>query len=79
MAKFSVEAPVLVRLSVIVEAASEEEAIEKLYDGEWELELTPENDAIEDVYYEWDIYEKIVQGNVFYGNINNINVEQVKD
>lgn len=65
MPNYYVIYPVCGQVSVFVEdAANEEEAIELGYDLVSEGEL------------EWDVMEHIVQGNVFHGSTNSINVEE---
>lgn len=63
--KFDVAVPITGVIYVTVEAENEEEAIEKALESE---ELTLEN--IET----WEAHRHIVQGNVFYGEQNEIEV-----
>ena len=62
---YSVTFPITGSWSVLVEAESEEEALEKAYNTDPdEGELT------------WTAVERVVQGNVFYGELNEIDVTE---
>lgn len=61
--------PVAGQVTVCVSADSEEEAIEAGYD----LVTHPE------AMMEWDAMEHIIEGNVFCGSINSIDVEETDD
>ena len=52
-----------------VKAESPNQALELFYSG---VDLT-KNDI-----EEWDIHEKIVEGNIFHGTINEMTVEEVQ-
>ena len=62
--KYYVTFPVTGIAGVEVEANSEEEAIELAWQGDVVLE-------------EWDIHSEIVQGNIFRGMQNEIDVQEV--
>lgn len=66
MTTYYVQYPVAGQVGVEVEADSPEEAIEKGWD------LTAGPDAILD----WEPMERIVQGNVFLGSTNSIEVSE---
>ena len=67
MPRYAISMPVTGFIYKEIVADSEEEATEKFR----ELDLKTED--IED----WDICEKIVEGNVFHGMQNEVNIEQV--
>lgn len=67
MATYGVSLPITGSVYVEVEANSEEEAIEKA------LESEVTSDDIEG----WETHQQIVQGNVFYGQLNEAHAEEV--
>lgn len=76
MKKYHVEVPVVMKLMVGVEAENEDEAVNKVFNGEITFNPTFDENEFDFVDYEWDMYQKIVEGNVFYGMINNVHVEE---
>lgn len=79
MKKFNLEVPVVVKLMVGVEAESKEEAIEKVFNGDFRLDIKDEEDVFEYVDWEWEMHEKVVNGNVYYSGINQVYVEKYED
>jgi hypothetical protein len=75
MRKYYVEVPVVMKLMVGVVADSKEEAIEKIFNADVAIDVTDENDTFDYIEYEWDMYEKVVQGNVYYGGINDVYIK----
>jgi len=65
--EWSVTYPVVGQVSVYVEAETEEEAIEAGYD-------LVDKPAAE---FTWEAVAHVVEGNVFYGETNDIEVEQL--
>ena len=63
MRKYWVTVPVTARICVEVEAEDRESAIDKAFD----------EGTLDDIE-EWEMHEQIVDGNVFYGLINEIDV-----
>ncbi|AGH31861.1 hypothetical protein VPIG_00003 [Vibrio phage PWH3a-P1] len=68
MKNYEVLVPITGYIIVEVEADNEKEAIEKAFESD-ELNIDNIN--------EWDTHEAIVQGNVFYGIQNEIEVEEI--
>lgn len=68
MKEYSVAVPILGIALVVVEAESEAEAIE--------LAL---GDAGPEYVDEWIAHEKLVEGNIFYGQINKARIDDVYD
>ena len=68
MKEYSVAVPILGTALVVVEADSEAEAIEQA------LGL-----ASPDHVDEWMVHEQLVEGNVFYGQINKARIDDVYD
>jgi hypothetical protein len=73
---FYIEVPVLVKLMVGVKAENEEEAKEKLFDADLSLSIEDKGDETEWLDYEWEMLEKVVQGNIYLGDINEISIEE---
>jgi hypothetical protein len=65
MKEYSVKLPVAGYAVVMVEADNEKEALEKALESEVKL------DDIE----EWDVHEHIIEGNIFYGNCNDPEID----
>jgi hypothetical protein len=81
MPKYLVEMPVVMRLVVEIEADNEQDAIEKTFDEEGitiKVEVDEES-TTEILDYEWEMHEKVVQGNVYYGGINEPYAEKMED
>ncbi|MFQ3543548.1 hypothetical protein Q7A53_05635 [Halobacillus rhizosphaerae] len=77
MKTYYIEAPVVMKLMIGMRAESMEDAKEKILEG-GKISLNPEykEDAnIDFVDLEWEIHEQVVQGNVYYGNINELEIE----
>ncbi|ALM62171.1 hypothetical protein AXI64_gp179 [Vibrio phage qdvp001] len=68
MKSYEVLVPITGYIVVEVEAENEKEAIDKAFESD---DLTIDN------INEWDTHENIVQGNVFYGVKNEVEVEEV--
>lgn len=68
MAEYSVAVPILGTALVVVEATSGAEAIEKA------LDIAGPDDVDE-----WLAYDKLVEGNIFYGQINKARIDDVYD
>ena len=64
MKKYNVYVPICGYVYLEVEAEDEQEAIDKAF----------ENGCSTDDIVEFDMYEHIVQGNVFYGAMNDVDV-----
>lgn len=60
MKKYTVLLPVNGRVVIDVKAINKEDAIDKALQSDWELEDVQELNA----------YDRLVQGNVFYGDYN---------
>jgi hypothetical protein len=73
---FYVEIPVVLKLMVGVTAKTEEEAIEKVFDSRIAIDVVDDGETLNWVEHEWEMHDKIVQGNVFYGGINEPYVEE---
>ena len=67
MTLYTVRIPITGYVSALIDADDEDEALEKAMDCDYDYT------DIE----EWDITETIVQGRVFYGFLNNAEVEEV--
>jgi len=72
MKEYSVELPVLMKVTTMVEAETEEEAIRKAIE---EIDLIVKSDSNNYEVQEIEAYEKIVQGNFFLGSISEANAE----
>ena len=76
--EYYVSLPVNAKVHVTVEANSEEEAIEKaLSEVSFTLECKNEKDS--EKHYEieeWDVYDKMMEGNFWYGVIYKAEAEQ---
>lgn len=77
MKEYTVNVPVVATLTITLEANNDKEAIRKALQAP--VNLPPEfiEDSFDenfedyiDVDIEWDMYEKIIEGNVFYAPIN---------
>lgn len=86
MGKFYVEVPVVMKLMVGVEAESKEDAVEKVFQAPIIMDVredVEENENKEETLdyleYEWEMYEKVVEGNVYYGGINKVRVTEEED
>jgi hypothetical protein len=67
MATYAISMPITGFIYKEVEADSEEQAKEKFH----QLEL--KTDDIED----WEIHNHVTQGNMFYGMLNDVDIEEV--
>lgn len=67
MATYGISMPVTGFIYKEVEADSEEQAKEMFY----QLEITTEDIS------DWGIHEHVTQGNVFYGELNDVLIEEV--
>lgn len=67
MPTFGVTIPITGIAYVEVEADSEEEALEKAFEG----------DVTSDHLQEWETHRQIVEGNVFHGHTNEASAEEV--
>lgn len=67
MKEYSILMPITGTIYKEVQANSEEEALEKFY------QLETSADDIE----AWDMHEHIVKGNVFYGELNSVEIELI--
>lgn len=76
MKDFYVEVPVVVKLMIGVKADNAEEAKAKVFGSEISIDINDDKKEFEYLDYEWDIYEKVVQGNVYYGGINEIYIKE---
>lgn len=76
MGMYNVEVPVTVRVKISVRADSAEEAKEKVFDEAFQLEVTDEKDNYDMLDWEWEMHEKIVQGNFFHGLLNEVEIEK---
>lgn len=73
MEKFSVAIPVNMRLFVSVEAENEKEAIKKAV-SECDIQFNPKSELGYEME-EWDVYEKMMEGNFWYGIIYEADAE----
>ncbi|AXU41134.1 hypothetical protein BC01_037 [Bacillus phage BC01] len=77
---FLVEIPVVMKLAVYVEDVNtREEAIEAVRKADVTIEPVIDGDKFEVGDYEWDLHKQVVQGNVYYGCINEQSAELVED
>ncbi|MFD3261891.1 hypothetical protein ACE3MQ_25145 [Paenibacillus lentus] len=74
MGIYFIEVPVVMKLMINLEAESEEEAREKLFSGDLNIEVKDSGDQLEILDWEWDMYDQVVQGNVYYGSINKLEI-----
>jgi hypothetical protein len=73
--EFRVELPLNARVSVVVEAENEQEAINKaLYD--FDLQLNPTSEKGYDIE-EWDIFKVMLEGNFWYGITYEASAEEI--
>lgn len=79
MGKYYVEVPVLMKLTLEIEAENKDEAVDKMWQADICMTPTTEKEDIEVLDYEWDMYEKVVEGNVYHGTINGIYVSKSDD
>lgn len=75
MKTYYVTIPVSMALTFTVEAESEEQAVDKAFEAGVCLNASGEECSPEIV--EWEMHEHIVQGNIFYGVQNSIEVEKL--
>jgi len=85
MKVYSVRIPVLVDVYVNVEAEDKEDAKQKALEDltvdvkcEKSSYSDPNNNS-EVVHYEWESHERLVQGNFYYGSVNEIEVTEEED
>lgn len=75
MKEYYVDLPLNAKVSVTVEANDEKEAIEKAKELAYNLEIKTESkDGVH--IEEWDIYDKMLEGNFWYGIIYEADVEE---
>jgi len=79
MPKYYIEAPILVKVMLEVDADSPDEAIDAMMDDGIHMEPVDKYDRFEYIDYEWEMHDKIVTGNVFHGSINQIEVTELED
>lgn len=79
MKKFYMEIPYTGVLKVEVDAASKEEALQKVYEADRERIYNGEIDDIQWLESEEDYHNKIVEGNVFHGIQNQRVIEEIED
>jgi len=65
--EYIVRLPINMSINVSVESNSEKEAIEKAI-KECDLSLEGKSEKGYEIE-EWDVYDKLIEGNVFYGSI----------
>ena len=73
---YYVEVPVILKLMVGVDAYSEEDAIEKVFDSNIEIEAYDNKNEFDFVDYEWEMFKKVNEGNVYCGGISEVYVEE---
>lgn len=72
MATYELAMPVTLSLNFTVDADSEEEALAKVYEESWSLGVTGA------AYIgECEMHEHVCKGNVFYGVLNDYEIEEV--
>lgn len=77
MKDYYVEVPVVLKLMVGVKAENEKDAIEKVFNEDIMIKAEEgDNSTLEWLEYEWEMYSKVVQGNVYYGGINEAYAEE---
>jgi hypothetical protein len=74
VSEYTVSIPATARIDILVEAESEKEAIEKAWEVEYNLEVEEEGDIETVQIGEFQMHEQIVQGNVFSGVQNKVEV-----
>ena len=86
MGKFYVEVPVVMKLMVGVNAESKEEAVEKVFQAPIIMDVKEDveenenkKETLDYLEYEWNMYHKVSEGNVYYPNINKVRVIQRED
>lgn len=76
MKTFYVSVPVVMRLSLYVEAEDEHEAKEKVLSGDISIDVTDRGNQFDGIDWEWEMHEKVVQGNVYYGITNEMEITE---
>lgn len=79
MNEYYVTIPCTMAVCVTVKADSEEAAIEAAFDITWSIDVAPFDDAdaaAAPEVVEMETHRKIVEGNVFHGCINEVEVEE---
>ncbi len=74
--QYYIEMPVTMILRVGVNADSKEEALDKVRNANIALEPKFDAKELDFVENEWEMHDEIVRGNVFYGLINRVNIEE---
>ena len=74
--EYEVLIPLTGYVSVIVEAESSEEAKDKAFVEDFYIDLKSESNNVQ--LQEFETHEHIVRGNVFYGTLNEIEVEEIE-
>lgn len=75
MKNYSVMMPVLLSVIVSVESDSEKEAISKaVSEADFNIKLTESDLGYE--LHEWNVYDRISQGNYYSGHINEAEAEE---
>ena len=74
--EFTVEIPMNAKIIYIVEAENEEEALQEAI-SKCDLQLNPTSELGYEIE-EWDVYEKMLEGNFWYGIIYEASVEENK-
>ena len=78
MNSYTVTIPVCGAITVLVEAENAEQAEERAFDCASDLHIPSgqhsDHGEVED--FDWEPMTKIVQGNVFYGHLNKVEIEE---
>jgi len=72
--EYSVRIPLLASVTVSIEAESEKEAIEKAIGEYCDIHLKVESKVGYELE-EWNVFDKITEGNFYYGHINEADAE----
>ncbi|MBP6512323.1 MAG: hypothetical protein KA347_06620 [Bacteroidia bacterium] len=72
--EYWVEIPLNAKITVLVEAENKEEALKEAIE-KCDLQLNPKSEIGYEIE-EWDIYETMLEGNVWYGIIYEANAQE---
>ena len=75
MPEYNVLIPCTMSISVSVEAENKEEAKSKALDVDLRVNLESDDPAGPEIY-EFEMHRQIVEGNIYYGCINKMDVEE---
>lgn len=78
MKRYYVEVPITGKIMVELQAENDEEALKKVIDCPYVEELNKRDD-VNYADFMWEVAEVLVEGNVFYGELDRAYVKELED